>query len=117
VAPYIYSFHVSAEQPLEGDLGKIAMYLSYSHTSSQHTLAAGITGSEPGEQLESFGTLSLSVDWQKIAGSGLDVGFYATNLTNTLYRIGNTNVFNSANYWSTVYGEPRMYGVRARYSF
>ena len=117
VAPYIYSFYISAEQPLGNNLGTIATFVSYSHTSAQHTLSAQAPGSEPGEKLNAFGTFSLSVDWRNIAGSKLDVGFYATNLTNKLYRIGNTNVFNSVNYWSSVYGEPRMYGLRARYNF
>ena len=117
IAPYIYSFHASAEQPLPDKLGTIAMFLSYSHTSSQHTAATALPGTEPGEKLEGFGTLSLSLDWRNIADSNLDLGLYATNLTNNLYRIGNANLFNTYAYTSTIYGEPRMYGVRARYAF
>ncbi|NIJ17915.1 TonB-dependent receptor [Sphingobium vermicomposti] len=117
VAPYIYNFHVAAEKPLGDNLGTISIFANYSHTSSQNTSANDLPGSEPGEKLEPYGTLSLSVDWRKIAGSDLDLGFYATNLTNKLYRIGNPNLYNSLNYWSTIYGQPRMYGVRARYSF
>ena len=117
VAPYTYSFHVSAEQPLANDLGTLAMFVSYSHTSSQHTAATALPGTEPGEKLEAFGTLSLSIDWRKVANSNLDLGLYATNLTNNLYRIGNPNLYNTYLYHSTIYGEPRMYGVRARYTF
>ena len=117
VAPYTYSFHVSAEQPLANDLGTLAMFVSYSHTSSQHTAATALPGTEPGEELEGFGTLSLSIDWRKVANSNLDLGLYATNLTNNLYRIGNPNLYNTYLYHSTIYGEPRMYGVRARYTF
>ena len=117
IAPYTYSFHVSAEQPLANELGTIAIFASYSHTSSQHTAATALPGTEPGEKLEGFGTLSLSIDWRKIANSNLDLGFYATNLTNNLYRIGNANLYNTYAYTSTIYGEPRMYGIRARYTF
>ena len=117
VAPYTYSFHVAAEQPLPDQMGTIAMFLNYSHTSSQHTAATALPGTEPGEKLEDFGTLSLSLDWRRVANSNLDLGFYATNLTNNLYRIGNSNLFNTYLYSSTIFGEPRMYGVRARYTF
>ncbi|NIJ17895.1 TonB-dependent receptor [Sphingobium vermicomposti] len=114
VAPYIYSFHVSAEQPIGGNLGTLAMFVNYSHTSSQHSSPSI---GEPNEKLEPYGTLNLSIDWRKIAGSGLDVGFYATNLTNKLYRVGNANTFNSLLFTNSLYGEPRMYGARARYAF
>jgi len=44
---------------------------------------------------------------------------FVTNATNNLYRISNTNVFQQGGllYWSTLYGEPRMYGVKLRYRF
>jgi len=38
------------------------------------------------------------------------------NATNKLYRISNSNISGSG-YYSSLYGEPRMYGVRGRYSF
>ena len=117
VSPYIYSIHASAEQSLGGDLGTISFFAIYSHTSSQHTSGTIVPPNEPGEKLEAFGTLNLSIDWKKIGGSNLDLGLYGTNITNKLYRVSNSNVFNSVLYSATLYGEPRMYGVRARYSF
>lgn len=117
VAPYIYSFHVSAEQPLADDLGTISMFLNYSHTSAQHTEAVVLPPNQPGEKLEAYGTLNLSLDWRKVGGSGLDIGFYATNLTNKLYRVGNGNVYQSLLFTNSLYGEPRMYGMRASYNF
>ena len=117
VSPYIYSFHVSAEQPLGGNLGTLAMFVNYSHTSAQHTTGTSLPASEPGERLEAFGTLNLSLDWRNVAGSSVDVGFYATNLTNKLYRVSNSGTYGSQFYTATLYGEPRMYGVRLRYSF
>lgn len=118
VAPYIYSVHISAEKPLGGNLGTIAMFLNYAHSASQHTEATVVAQSQKlGEKLKAFGTLSLSLDWRNVAGSGLDVGFYGTNLTNKLYRVSNSNTYSSQLYNSTMYGEPRMYGVRLRYAF
>lgn len=117
VSPYIYSIHASAEQPLAGNLGTISFFAIYSHTSAQHTEGTVVPPNQPGERLEPFGTLNLSIDWKKIGGSNLDVGLYGTNITNNLYRVSNSNVFTSVLYSATLYGEPRMYGVRARYSF
>ena len=117
VSPYIYSFHVSAEQPLGNDLGTIAMFVNYSHTSAQHTAGTSVPGNQPGERLEPFGTLNLSLDWRNVAGSRMDVGFYATNLANKLYRVSNSNTYTGQFFTSTLYGEPRMYGLRLRYSF
>ena len=42
---------------------------------------------------------------------------FGTNLTNTKYAISNTGTFQSIGGWSQIFGEPRMYGVRLRYSF
>ena len=100
-----------------GNLGTISFFAIYSHTSSQHTEGTVVPPNQPGEKLEPFGTLNLSLDWKKIAGSNLDIGLYGTNIANKLYRVSNSNVFPSVLYSATLYGEPRMYGVRARYSF
>ena len=116
-APYIYSIHASAEKPLGGNLGTLSLFAIYSHSAGQHTTAVTLPQNEPGEKLEAFGTLNVSIDWKNVAGSNLDLGLYGTNLTNNLYRVSNSGTFNSVLYTANLYGEPRMYGVRARYSF
>lgn len=119
VSPYIWSFHVSAEQPLAHDMGTLAFYANYSHTSRQFTEAVNLPENQPGAYLEAFGLLNVSLDWRKVGGSGFDIGLFATNLANKLYRISNTDVYQSGAllYQSTLYGEPRMYGLRVKYSF
>ncbi|HUD94929.1 TonB-dependent receptor [Sphingobium sp.] len=118
-APYIWSAHISAEQPLGDDVGTLAFYANYSHTSRQYTEAVNLPQNQPGAYLEPFGLLNVSIDWRKIGGSGFDVGLFATNLTNKLYRISNADVYQAGAllYWATLYGEPRMYGLRVKYSF
>ncbi|WP_313801526.1 TonB-dependent receptor [Sphingobium sp.] len=119
VSPYIWSFHVSAEQPLADNMGTLAFYANYSHTSRQFTEAVNLPQNQPGAYLEAFGLLNVSLDWRKVGGSGFDVGLFATNLTNKLYRISNSDVYQSGSllYQATLYGEPRMYGLRVKYSF
>lgn len=117
VAPYIYSFHVSVDLPLAQNLGNLALFVSYSHTAAQHTSGVYLPAFEPGERLEPFGLLNMSIDWNNIAQSGVDAGLFVTNATNKLYRISNSNAFNTLLSWSTLYGEPRMFGARLRYRF
>lgn len=119
IAKYIWSAHVSYEHELAGDAGTLAFFANYSHTARQNTEAVNIPAVQPGAYLESFGLLNASIDWRNVAGSGMDVGIFATNLTNETYRISNTNVYQQGGllYWSTLYGEPRMYGLRLAYRF
>ena len=98
-------------------MGTLSLFVNYSHTSSQYTNAVDIPAVEPGSLLEPFGVLSASLDWRGVAGSRFDLGLFATNLTNKLYRISNTNSYGSFLFASSLYGEPRMYGLRLKYSF
>lgn len=117
VAPYIYSVHLLAEQPLGGNLGTLSLFVNYSHTSAQHTEAVVLPPGQPNEKLEAYGVLNLSLDWRDVGQSGLDLGVYATNLANKLYRVGNGNLYQSLLFTNSLYGEPRMYGLRMRYAF
>jgi len=93
--------------------------VNYSHSSSQYTEAVQFPQNQPGAYLESFGLLNASLDLRNVGGSKFDLGVFGTNLTNSLYRISNTDVYQQGwlLYWSTLYCEPRMYGVRLKYKF
>lgn len=119
IAKYIWSAHASYERELAGDAGTLAFFVNYSRTSRQNTEAVNIPAIQPGAYIASFGLLNASIDWRNIGGSGLDAGIFATNLTNETYRISNSNVYQQGGllYWATLYGEPRMYGLRLKFSF
>ena len=59
----------------------------------------------------------MSLDWRNIRQTGLDASLFVTNATNKLYRVGNANSYNGLGIFASLYGEPRMYGVKLRYSF
>ncbi|MBU6393011.1 MAG: TonB-dependent receptor [Sphingomonadales bacterium] len=117
-AKYIWSIHASAEQRL-GKVGTVALFVNFSHTSSQNTEAVQLPSSQPGSVLEPFGLLNASLDLRSVAGTNFDIGLFATNLTNNTFRISNADVYQSGGllYNATLYGEPRMYGIRLKYRF
>jgi len=120
VSPYIWSVRVNAEIPVGDDMGKLNFFANYSHTSSQYTDTTAIPALQPGARLEAFGLLNMSLDWRDVARSGFDVGLFVTNATNKLYRISNSNLFQTGGgllYQASLYGEPRMYGLRVKYRF
>jgi iron complex outermembrane receptor protein len=118
VAEYVWSVHASFDHELPNDMGSLAFFVSYSHSSEIPTLGLGIESLEPLSRLEPFGLLNASVDWNNVANSGFDVGVFATNLTDELYRVSYNNLYSSfANYGASLYGEPRMFGVRVRRKF
>jgi iron complex outermembrane receptor protein len=119
VARYIYSVHADLNVPLANDLGRLNFFVNYSHTSSQYTDPGTLPVLQPGARLEPFGLLNATLDWSNVGNSGFDVGLFVTNATNKLYRISNTNVYQPGAllYQSTLYGEPRMYGLKLRYRF
>jgi len=119
VAKYIWSAHVAAEREMGNDFGTLSLYVNYSHTSSQYTEPVNIPALQPGTTLAPFGLLNASLDLRKVAGSGFDLGLFVTNATNKLYRISNSNGFQNGGLLvnETLFGEPRMYGVRLRYNF
>lgn len=117
VTPYMYSIYGSYDISLGDNVGDLSLYMSYSHVSSQNVTPQGNGTTEPGAELEPYGLLNASVALRNVAGTRLDLTVFANNLTNKLYRTMNSNSFNNLLAQTTLYGEPRTYGVKAKYSF
>lgn len=66
----------------------------------------------------SYTLVNLRAEWSQIAQSGLSIAAYATNVTDEEYRIGVLGLIaEGLGFQSSVYGEPRMYGVEIGYKF
>ncbi|MCK0532561.1 TonB-dependent receptor [Sphingobium agri] len=117
VTPYIYNIRATAKLPMGEDMGELSYLISYSHFSKQHTSPTGDPSFEPGSTLEPYGLLNMSLDWRNIRQTGLDASLFVTNATNKLYRVANANSYNGLGIFASLYGEPRMYGIKLRYSF
>jgi iron complex outermembrane receptor protein len=65
-----------------------------------------------------YGLLDLRLDWRNIANHGVDVGFFAKNLTDRVYAL---NILDETatplGFASNTYGDPRTYGAQLRYQF
>lgn len=117
VTNWIYNIYGSVEIPVPEDAGKLSLYMNYSHVSRQPTSPLHDDSTEPGSILEPFGLLNASLSWRNIGRSGLDATLFVNNLLNKLYRVSNSNVYNDLLVASSLYGEPRMWGLKLRYSF
>ena len=68
--------------------------------------------------LPSSTLVNLNVNWEGIGGLPVDASFFVTNLTNAKTLL-HANVQTSATggFLSNIIGEPRMFGIRLKYSF
>ena len=114
---YIWNIYGSLDLPLGENMGNLALYANYSHVSSQGTAPLGNNVTQPGSVLDGYGLLNGSIAWKQVAGTPIDVTVFGSNLTNKLYRTSNSNTIDNLLVNSTVYGVPRMYGVKVRYTF
>ena len=112
VAKWIYNIHGSLDLPVPESWGTLNLFANYSHVGTQR-----VSVTMPGGIFAPYGVLNLSAKWRNVGGSNFDIEAFGTNVTNKTYQITNSAVFPSIGLWSDVYGEPRMYGLRLRYSF
>lgn len=123
LSPNILSVHGSFQIPIPESAGELSLFLSYNWSDRQHTAPMSVEyypdGSimEPGEWLRSFGLLNASLNWNNALNSGLDISVFGTNILNKEYAISTAGVYQAKGDWSSIYGEPAMYGVNLRYRF
>ncbi len=117
VTPWIYNLNATVTIPVPEALGEVSMTANYSHRSNQNTEALLLSDQQPGSILEGYGLLNLSLNWRDVGRQGIDLNLFMTNASNKLYRISNTNLYQSLLTAASIYGEPRMYGLKLRYRF
>lgn len=98
--------------PLPDSVGRIALQANWNWQDDSGDFNLPVGGLTP-----SFGLLNASLTWDGIGGTPLDATLYVSNLTNELYVVGGTGAYTLFGTNGTRYGEPRMYGIRLRYSF
>lgn len=101
--------------PVGAELGRFVLSANYAYIGEQFNTSTTPIELAPGSVFDSYGLLNLSVNWSGILQTPLEVGFFVTNATDETYRASNTGVFQQLGVQSSLYGEPRMYGVQVRY--
>lgn len=89
--------------------------IAASFVDKQYSSSTTVPSADPGAWLGAHGLLNASFDWTSIYGSAFDLELFGSNLTDRTYRISNSNVWNVLYFQSSIYGEPRMYGLQLAY--
>jgi iron complex outermembrane receptor protein len=109
--PIKFGLNTRYRLPLNERIGEISASATFSWQSrnGDHSQVQGIQ--------DQFGILNLNLNWDHIAGGPVDATFFMTNATNKTYVLTPNPFSSSFGYSTSIYGEPRMYGVRLKYSF
>ncbi|HEX8059224.1 MAG TPA: TonB-dependent receptor, partial [Novosphingobium sp.] len=107
--------------PLPESVGRLSLAATFTHTDKQ--LSNYVDETFPTvpaiyafRYLEARNLLNLNLNWNRVANSPIDLSLFATNVTNQKYYAFISGLA-SVGFEGGNPGEPRMYGVRVRYSF
>jgi len=114
LTPWIFNIYSTIKLPVPEAMGDASLFVSYSHVDDQYTAPGPF---EPGALVKGYGLLNASIKWNNFAGSGIDLMVFGNNLADKVYRVSNSNSFAGNLALSSLYGEPRTYGLKLRYRF
>jgi iron complex outermembrane receptor protein len=100
--------------PVDESIGRVTVSGTYVYTSSQISFARS---QSPFGKVASYGLWNANVGWESVAGMPIDLSAFITNLTNKKYSGFSGSGWTSTGVDYAILGQPRMYGVRLRYSF
>ena len=130
-----YTITATYALPLNPSVGRISVSGTFSHLDSQignyscragtsplaptcSTAAAAGSGKATGVSiLQARNLVDLSLNWNSIAGSTIDLTLFANNVTNQHYYTDTSGLLPSAGFDIADVGAPRMYGGRLRFRF
>lgn len=127
--PYTPEQKVSASimytLPLDSKIGKISFGPTISYQSKYlvdggakfTTDKAGNLAPSPYGEVAGRTLVNLNLNWNAIYGLPVDLGLFATNVTDKKYYTAYTGGLTRFGYESAYAGEPLMYGARVRVSF
>lgn len=120
----------SYKLPLDNSMGSITLSATYTYTSrmaysysrrgpnNTPTVIGGVNGPLGSSSLSTPRNLvDASITWAKVAGSQFDLSVFGSNIFDKKYEIYDLDTGASGGFRGYQVGLPRLYGVRARYSF
>jgi len=110
-----WTYNVSGTFHHDLSFARMVATVTYSYISSvtyTDTNVGAPFSFEPG-----YGLVDASVQFKNIGGRPIDVDFWGKNLTDKNYAVNISDQSASIGYVTTLYGDPRTYGVTVKYSF
>ncbi|HMO67583.1 MAG TPA: TonB-dependent receptor, partial [Novosphingobium sp.] len=104
--------------PLDASVGDISLGATWVYSSkyiNDGAVPASINGIGLGVT-PSHNLLNLNLDWKSVAGSPIDLAFFATNVTKEKFTVNSTGAWGSAGVGEILMNQPRFYGVRVRFN-
>ena len=109
-----YGLSARYRLPLDQRIGELSAQVNWNWQAAYQNILSVSFGSM---DIPSYGLLNLAINWDHIGSGPLDASFFMSNVTNKEYIVGGAPLYNALGYVTTMYGEPRMYGIRLRYRF
>lgn len=72
---------------------------------------------QPSLRQDEYWLFGVNLGWEQVMGSNLDLSAYVKNLTDEEYTVGGLQLYHSLGLSTKVFGQPRTYGLQARYRF
>jgi iron complex outermembrane receptor protein len=116
-----FSISGSYTLPLDSSVGDISFGATFTYTGRQIVSYSNLNSTYPG--ISALGTLAprnllnLNASWNGIAGTPIDLQFFATNVTKQKYYTYVSGLFGAGGFETAQIGDPRMYGARLRFHF
>jgi len=104
---------VRYDVPVPETVGEVSVGLSYSYQSKFRAQDPDQLGNIIGD----YGLFNANAEWKNVGGKPVNLEVFVTNLTDEEYIQQNLAYYNVFGSVAVLYGEPRMYGARLRYSF
>lgn len=99
--------------PIDEKIGKLNMILNWTWRSEIF-----LDDFETEGRQKPYSLINARIELNEIGGTGLSAAVFGNNLTNERYRIGVLGLIaEGLGFQSSVYGEPRMYGIELGYKF
>lgn len=115
VPQHQYSVTARYSLPIPEEFGGVEFSVTYSWVDESYVTATTLPSDEPGAWIDDFDLINASLYWRQIYTSNFDLQLFATNLEDKEYRIGNSNTWREVYARNSIWGEPRMYGLRLSY--
>ncbi|WP_347270290.1 TonB-dependent receptor [Rhizorhabdus histidinilytica] len=106
-------FTATVSPPISEDIGQLNLIGNFTWRSKNYLDDFEVSALQP-----AFALVNLRAELNDIGGSRASLAFFVNNATNEVYRQGVLGlVAEGLGFSSSVYGEPRMYGVELGYKF